>query len=523
MARQVKEWTSGVDVGQKAAAPTGGLWYQVMVRCRGSEHPLLGRILVPLVLLLGTALGTACRQEHAVHAPVPQATQLTLAVAGGPRVSPALLALVRLVAEQELRRAGLHPRVHAAPVHAAPGGVLALILERRPGGKSRLNLNLLGSTRSLETRFDFGRCCAPAQVAELRRQLRRLLTTVAPGSMRPPRPLWMGSRYNRDQLLDALAAGVHWLLAKAQRTGAFELSDLQQVFLILRESARDPALRRLAAKVGPQLSHRFRQLAPLPRATTTVAKLFDHAAGTYFAQRFGVTTPPKYTKALALAFGGAPPKRLLRRTATATASDPARDLLDELVDLYFPYKLGLPLPVRYADVVTRAARYPFRMQDHETALQLEDRMYLATHIVYVLSDFNESGLNEADLPRVVRFLERASKVFLAADDVETLGEVGDALKIVGRGYKDPLIRRVVERLLRAQNPDGSWGDMRDKDSYRRYHTTWTCFNGLLEFRFSKRGMTDATIGAAWRRGAGTGQPTPSTRAAMRPRPSKPGM
>ncbi len=487
-----------------------------MVHSPGRENRWLARTLGVAATALVALSGSACRQEHATRPPVTKAKHLTLAVSAGPGVSPALAALVRLVAEQELGRAGLQPRVNATPT-----GVLALILERRPGSTNRLNLSLFRATRSLETRFDFSRCCGPAQVAEMRRQIRVLLATVAPGSVKPPRPLWHSSRTNRDQLQNALAAGVHWLLLKAQRTGPFELSDLQQVFLILRESARDPALRRLAAKVGPQLSHRFRRLAPLPRATTTAAKLFDHAAGTYFAQRFGVRAPPRYTSALAKAFRGVPPQRLLHRRTTA--ADPARDLLDELVDLYFPYKLKLPLPVHYADVVTRAARYPFHMRDSETALALEDRLYLATHVVYVLSDFNESLLREADLSKVVRFLVRAAKVFLAADDVETLGEVADALKIVGRDYKDPLIRLLVQRLLRAQNPDGSWGNMRDKDRYRRYHTTWTCFNGLLEYRFAKRGISDATIGAAWRRGATAAPPKPMPRAAMRPRPSKPGM
>jgi len=509
MASQVKVWTAA-----KTAAALRGLWYQMVVQRRKRvDRPLPRAIAAALAAALGL-LGSACRHQRVAPPPVPEAKQLTLAVAAGPGVSPALTPLVRLVAEQELRRAGLHQRVRAAPT-----GVLVLILERRNYGANRLNLHLFRSTRFLETRFDFGRCCATAHVAELRRQIRLLLTTVAPRSARPPRPLWPGSPYTRDQLHDALAAGVHWLLARAQRTGAYELSDLQQVFLILRESARDPALRRLAATVGPRLAWRFRRLAPLPRPTTEVAKLFDHAAGTYFARRFGVTESPKYNRALSASFRGANPRRLLPHS---TAADPARNLLDELVDLYFPFKLGLPLPARYADVVTRAARYPFGNPDGQTVGQLEDRIYLATHIVYVLSDFNESQLPEAALYRVVQFLEQVGPLILAADDVETLGEVGDALKIVGRDYRDPLIRRIIRRLLQRQNTDGSWGNMGDKDSYKRYHTTWTCFNGLLEYRFAKRGMSDATIRDAWRRGYHNSPPkyAPPKRG---PGPSKPGM
>ncbi len=468
------------------------LWYQPRVRSKGREYRPAGWSLgatVAVTLVLSTP---SCHRDGEVRAPASETRQLTLAVGAGPKVPSALPALVRLVAEQELRRAGLHKRVRTSTT-----GVLALILERRKAGTNRLSLHLFRTTRALESRFDFGRCCAPAHVAELRRQIRLLLRTVTGVQAGPTKPLWRGSPYNRDQLNDALAAGVHWLLARAHRTGAFELSDLQQVFLILQESARDPALRRLAAKEGPRLATRFLRMAPKPRTTSPMEQLFDHAAGTYFAQRFGVKPSTRYRKDLRAAFRGLQAVRLKRHRK---AANPARDLLDDLVDLYFPYKLGLNTPHRYVDIVTRAARYPFLMLDGETPNQLEDRMYLATHIVYVLSDFNESLLQERSLKRVVRFLERAGRVYLAARDVETLGEVGDALKIVGRDYSDPLLRRVVALLLRGQNADGSWGNMKDTDAYRRYHTTWTCFNGLLEFRFTKRGMSDQTIRAAWHRG-----------------------
>lgn len=473
----------------------------MVVHHRGPADHRLGRataaVLVAILSSVQVISGTACRRRGATWSPVPATPQLTLAVAAGPGVEPALPAVVRMVAEQELRRAGLHRRRKASPV-----GVLTLILERRPHATHRLQLHLIGATRSLETQFDFGRCCAPAQVAELRRQIRLLVSTVGTASTAatrtaPAEPLWKGAPYSRDQLRNAVAAGVHWLLARAQRTGAFELSDLQQVFLILKESAADPALRRLAARVGPRLARRFLRLAPTPRATTSAEKLFDHAAGTYFAQRFGLTARPRYRQSLITAFQGAARWRLKRHAAPA---DPARELLDDLVDLYFPYKLGLATYAPYAEIVTRAARYPFSLADGETPDQLEDRIYLATHIVYVLSDFNESLLPERDLHRVVRFLERAAPIYFRVNDVETLGEVGDALKIVGRGYADPLLRRIVTLLLNTQNPDGSWGDMKDKDRYRRYHTTWTCFNGLLEFRFQKRGLMDPTIRAAWKKG-----------------------
>jgi hypothetical protein len=159
-------------------------------------------------------------------------------------------------------------------------------------------------------------------------------------------------------------------------------------------------------------------------------------------------------------------------------------------------------------VIRRTRAYRWHFGERESLGSLEDRTYLATHVVYVLSDFNQSRLPEALLRPVVRHLERAAPHYLAADDVETLGEVADALKIVGRTYRCPLVRRIVAHLLRRQNQDGSWGDPKTRDSYRRYHTTWTAFNGLLEYRFTRRGIQDPVIRQAW-----TAPPSPATKSA----------
>jgi hypothetical protein len=39
--------------------------------------------------------------------------------------------------------------------------------------------------------------------------------------------------------------------------------------------------------------------------------------------------------------------------------------------------------------------------------------------------------------------------------------------------------------LSVQNPDGSWGDMHDRDPYGRYHPTWTSIDGLRDYRWGR--------------------------------------
>jgi hypothetical protein len=171
------------------------------------------------------------------------------------------------------------------------------------------------------------------------------------------------------------------------------------------------------------------------------------------------------------------------------------------VDLYFLYRLELEGPVYYPAVVTQASLFPLVVRPWDSVKTLDDQTYLATHIVYVLSDYNKSRLSAASVADQVRFLEQAGQIYHARGDVETLGEVCDSLKITGRGYDCALMREFLTKLLTTQNPDGTWGPRSHGSSYSRYHTTWTVFNGLLEYRFDKHGVVDPVLRSAWEAGA----------------------
>ena len=62
-----------------------------------------------------------------------------------------------------------------------------------------------------------------------------------------------------------------------------------------------------------------------------------------------------------------------------------------------------------------------------------------------------------------------------------VGEFLDSLKAFGLTEKNRIIRTGVDYLLAKQNADGSWGDYDPRDSYMRYHATWTAIDGLRDY------------------------------------------
>ncbi len=70
---------------------------------------------------------------------------------------------------------------------------------------------------------------------------------------------------------------------------------------------------------------------------------------------------------------------------------------------------------------------------------------------------------------------------MTLDDPEAVGEFMDTLKSFGLTEADALLRDGTGFLLSRQNPDGSWGNMHAKDTYNRYHPTWTAIDGLRDY------------------------------------------
>ena len=64
----------------------------------------------------------------------------------------------------------------------------------------------------------------------------------------------------------------------------------------------------------------------------------------------------------------------------------------------------------------------------------------------------------------------------------SLGIEAHIVEPAGFPTTDRAFRRAgMDYLLARQNADGSWGDMREKDIYKRYHPTWNAVAALSNY------------------------------------------
>ncbi len=270
----------------------------------------------------------------------------------------------------------------------------------------------------------------------------------------------------------AWLAALEWLARRIPSADPGELSDLLQAFCLLSQAASTDGLRRLGRVLAVRAANAYFASAPdLRPGKTPVESLFD-AVSVLVSVRLlpTVKIPDAFARRVRLAWHETAPSDLLRSDEGPWEDNPAR-LLDLLVDFYFPHALGLPLPVSYSRILERALRYPYGSQGITDA-----DTYLATHLVYVLTDF---GLRRGPdlLPsRVVSYLVRAEAWYRQRKDVETLGEICECLDILKRPRN-----QCIALLLATQRPSGAWTDP-DEEGYRAYHTTWAALFGILEFR-----------------------------------------
>jgi hypothetical protein len=165
-------------------------------------------------------------------------------------------------------------------------------------------------------------------------------------------------------------------------------------------------------------------------------------------------------------------------------------LEDAVVAAYTGDRFGVSLGRSYADVVRWAPSLrPYRGYDGGRNQEYDSVFYLITHIIYTLNDYSTYRLRPEWLPHEYEFLKSNLRHSIALDDPEAVGEFMDTLKSFGRTEADPLLRDGVEFLLSRQNPDGSWGDMRVRDIYNRYHPTWTAIDGLRDYAWRGEGVS----------------------------------
>jgi hypothetical protein len=169
-----------------------------------------------------------------------------------------------------------------------------------------------------------------------------------------------------------------------------------------------------------------------------------------------------------------------------------------LVTTYTGDGFGVPMGASYSDVLQwLPAIRPYRGYQGGANPEFRDIAFAVTHLVYTLNDYNRYRLAPEWLPEEFEFLTTNARETQAAGDTELLGEFVDSLRAFGVPESDPCIGAQIEYLLAAQNADGSWGDPKDPDIFKRCHTTWTAVDGLRDFEWAEVGAPPDPLVRLW--------------------------
>ena len=344
-----------------------------------------------------------------------------------------------------------------------------------------------------------------------------LVVTANP--MRGGTPLWKGARHTSEERDRAVRRGLVFIYNSVARNPEnFKQwgHDLLSAFYNIAVTSADPELRRMAREMGHERALEWRRLHPEVPANADSGDVLDLVFGLDAAERLGVPHPvlraqlrqaaARYSVIDYLLFDPAvepPPSDIpeecakcglqndrgatvCRRCRTPLKMRERYDLLqDALIQTYTGDRAGITLGAHYVDVLQwlPAMRpYPEKSAGWHTYYA---GVYSATHIVYTYNDYSQYRLSPSCFPQEFAHLKNNLQEAEATDDPETMGEFLDTLRAFGLDYGSELLRVGVDYLLRSQNPDGSWGDVRDKDAYARYHPTWTAVDGLRDYRWGR--------------------------------------
>ncbi len=333
-------------------------------------------------------------------------------------------------------------------------------------------------------------------------------------------PLWPGARHTREERDRAIRRGLDFIYDSIARNPAYFREwghDLLAAFYNIAVTSDDRELRRMAWSMGHERALEYRRIHPTAPMDLEVGELTDLVFGDDAAGRLGAPdarihrqireAAARFSAEDVLGFDPAkepPPTDLPKecrkcgrqnaRGVTICARCGARleiwnryDLYqDALIDTYTGDRTGITLGAHYVDVLhwlPSLRPYPPRKPDNGDDYYAG--VYTATHVVYTYNDYSQFRLSPDCFPEEFEHLERNLRQAVVDKDPETMGEYLDTLRSFGLTFADRLIRAGFEYLLSAQNPDGSWGEVKDIDPYGRYHPTWTSIDGLRDYRWSR--------------------------------------
>jgi hypothetical protein len=329
--------------------------------------------------------------------------------------------------------------------------------------------------------------------------------------------LWPGARHSAGQRTRAIARGLRYVYATALQPKNFADygDDYLWCFHTIANTAADPELKAIAAKMGAERAKAWRRLHPRVPRGADANDISSLVFGSHAADQLGLRdarmeealrrAAPRFRAADYLQFDPArelPPAdvpetcsrcgndnpRGVRRCRTCgntlDMTDPYEVLCDALIATYSGDRYGVRLGASYAEVAALLPRMrPYRGYEAGRNTRFVATAYAITHVIYTMNDYGTWRLRPEWLPAEHAFLRENLTTMVKLRDPETMGEFLDTLKAFGMANDDPLMRTGVEFILSTQNRDGSWGNATDKDVYQRYHPTWTAVDGLRDYAF----------------------------------------
>ena len=312
----------------------------------------------------------------------------------------------------------------------------------------------------------------------------------------------------------AIRLGLEFIHQIALDKSWFELygHDLLNCFYFISATSSDPVLRRTARKMGQQHARRWKRQNPSLPNDADAETLTHHIHAAYALDRLGMRDASSKEQLRRVARGttvvdyfwfdptsGPAPSDVTQPCSCGLRNEPGRKSCrqcgkrlivinryrlwyDALIGAYNCERAGVYVGVRYADVLQwLPAMRPYRGRENGKNPDFYDCLYAVTHIVYTLNDYSVYRLSPRWLPQEYAFLKMNLGEAIEANDPDMMGEFLDSLRSFGMKDSHPSIRSGMEFLLSSQNDDGSWGDMKEKDAYHRYHPTWTAIDGLREY------------------------------------------
>jgi len=254
-------------------------------------------------------------------------------------------------------------------------------------------------------------------------------------------------------------------------------------FYFIASTSRDRVLRHTALIAGRERARHWKRQWYRKRRRLDRITVVDEICASYAAEHLGIAHPD-IRRTLENAAARYSPRDLLGfdpRSGRIPRSARRYEVwYDALIKIYFCERWGLRLPVGYSDVMKLRPLllpYPGPRSRH-----YRDAIYAATHIVYTLNDYNRSRLPARLIRRERAFLKASMSWAINRGEADTVAEIVDSLAGCGVADTDPLMMKGRAFILEQQRPDGGWGDL--DDEYGRFHSVWTCIDGLRDYAWS---------------------------------------